>query len=222
MRVWLIEWEGSAGTAASLEPLLCNLGSQPEPRIVLAGVSPPRSDLAESVRAAGTEAFVCNLLAGAGQGAPAPLVHLGLPVMLVGQEQGLEACRTLASTHPVGYLTPPINAPELALALWTLVQAAHREQELRVQVQRLQQRLNDRVVIDKAKGVLMEYLGIGEQEAYQRLRGQSRRLRKPMREIGQSILDARCLLDGDDKGRPEGTVPFPLRPAAGGDVSAAE
>jgi AmiR/NasT family two-component response regulator len=58
----------------------------------------------------------------------------------------------------------------------------------------VQQRLSDRIVIERAKGVLLQRLGISEEEAYKRLRVLSRRQRRPIRDIAQSLLDTQDLL----------------------------
>jgi len=50
------------------------------------------------------------------------------------------------------------------------------------------------VVIERAKGVLLQRLGISEEEAYKRLRVLSRRQRRQIRDIAQSLLDAQALL----------------------------
>ena len=70
----------------------------------------------------------------------------------------------------------------------------HRERSWKAQLQQLQQRLEDRIIIEWAKGVLVRRLGIAEEEAYQRLRVLSRRQRRPIRVIAQALLDTQSLL----------------------------
>jgi len=67
----------------------------------------------------------------------------------------------------------------------------------------LQQRLNDRILIERAKGILVERLSISEKEAYQRLRLQSRRQRRPIRDIAQCLLDAQSLFSPGENNREE-------------------
>jgi hypothetical protein len=64
----------------------------------------------------------------------------------------------------------------------------------------LQQRLNDRILIERAKGILVERLSISEKEAYQRMRLQSRRQRRPIRDIAQCLLDAQTLFSPETNG----------------------
>src|SRR5262249_61357673 len=65
---------------------------------------------------------------------------------------------------------------------------------------RLQQRLEDRIVIERAKGILVQRLGVSEEDAYKRLRVLSRRQRRQIRDIAQSFLDTQSLLMPDENG----------------------
>jgi GAF domain-containing protein len=50
--------------------------------------------------------------------------------------------------------------------------------------------LEARKVIERAKGILQHRYGITEEQAYLDLRSESRRLRKPMRDLAEAILVA--------------------------------
>jgi AmiR/NasT family two-component response regulator len=90
----------------------------------------------------------------------------------------------------------PWQADDLTIqfALCGLQAAWQRETLLREEIARLEKRLADRIVIEKAKSVIMKQWGITEEAAYEQLRVQSRRQRKQMGEIAQSILDSQFLL----------------------------
>jgi two-component system, response regulator PdtaR len=64
----------------------------------------------------------------------------------------------------------------------------------------LQQRLADRILIERAKGILVQRLRISEEEAYNRLRVLSRRERRHIRDIARSLLDAEHLFATDSSG----------------------
>jgi hypothetical protein len=195
MRVWLIEDERCETTQTSLEPLLRALGQQTGTGVALAGVSGLRDDLPDLARANLLQALVLNTLGWPQLPEPARLTALGLPVLVVGQLALLEAWRTAAEQQPIAFLPTSASHAELGAALWTLLAAHRRECSLKGELDRFQQRLNDRILIEKAKGVLMTRLGVGEEDAYKRLRMQSRRQRKQIREIAQSILDTQFLLE---------------------------
>lgn len=48
--------------------------------------------------------------------------------------------------------------------------------------------LETRKVVERAKGILQQRQGISEEEAYLRMRNESRRLRKPMKELAEAII----------------------------------
>jgi uroporphyrinogen-III synthase len=50
------------------------------------------------------------------------------------------------------------------------------------------QQLEDRKLVERAKGILQQKYQTTEEDAYFRLRNQSRRLRRPMRELAEAII----------------------------------
>lgn len=52
----------------------------------------------------------------------------------------------------------------------------------------MKRELETRKLVERAKGILQQRHGITEEEAYLRLRNQSRRLRRPMKELAQAII----------------------------------
>jgi len=52
----------------------------------------------------------------------------------------------------------------------------------------MRRELETRKLVERAKGILQQRHGITEEEAYLRLRNQSRRLRRPMKELAQAII----------------------------------
>jgi uroporphyrinogen-III synthase len=52
----------------------------------------------------------------------------------------------------------------------------------------MKQLLEARKVIERAKGILQQKDGLTEEEAYLHLRSESRRLRRPMRELAEAVV----------------------------------
>ena len=48
--------------------------------------------------------------------------------------------------------------------------------------------LEARKLIERAKGILQQKYGLTEEEAYLRLRNESRRLRRPMRDLAEAVI----------------------------------
>lgn len=106
----------------------------------------------------------------------------------------------LAEQFAVQMIRLPPSIEELDLAVLSVVAALRRQRNLLTRIEQLQQRLNDRILIERAKGILVEKMSITEKEAYQRLRLQSRRQRRPIRDIAQCLLDAQSLFSLDTNG----------------------
>lgn len=106
----------------------------------------------------------------------------------------------LAEEYAVQMMPWPANVESLNLAILGALAAVRRQRNWQDRIDQLQQRLNDRILIERAKGILVERLGISEKEAYQRLRLQSRRQRRPIREIAQGLLDAQSLFSAEMNG----------------------
>src|SRR4029079_14470537 len=66
--------------------------------------------------------------------------------------------------------------------------------KLQDELERTKSALEDRKVIDRAKGILMKLKGLTEDEAYVLLRSTAMREKKKIAEIAQSILTASQLL----------------------------
>ena len=105
-----------------------------------------------------------------------------------------EPYRVLAEQHPIHLTALPAGVEPLGLAILSVLAGVHRQRCWQARIDQLQQRLNDRIVIERAKGILVQRLGISEKEAYKRLRVLSRRQRRPIRDIAQSLLDTQSLL----------------------------
>lgn len=195
MRVWLIEEERCGGMGTSLEGTLRHLAQQIPGDFTLVGVSNFRPDLPALLRAGLLHALIINTSIWTRDQSQTEILGLGLPILIAGDPKNRDCWSGLADQHTVAFVPVSAGAPELSAALWSLLAAQGRESGLRTQADRLQQRLSDRIIIEKAKGILMSRMGVPEDEAYQRLRMQSRRQRKQIREIAQSLLDTEAFLE---------------------------
>jgi uroporphyrinogen-III synthase len=70
--------------------------------------------------------------------------------------------------------------------------------KLKKEAQLVRQQLEERKIVERAKGVLQQRFGLSEEEAYQRLREESRRLRRPIRDVSEAVL----LVEGLGQDRP--------------------
>jgi uroporphyrinogen-III synthase len=80
---------------------------------------------------------------------------------------------------------------------------AEHNQKLRKEASLVRQQLAERKTVERAKGVLQQRFGLSEEEAYQRLREESRRQRKPIREVAEAVLMVEGL--GQERSKKEGS-----------------
>jgi len=92
------------------------------------------------------------------------------------------------------YLTKPIDSRELQAAL-ELAAARHSElQALEAEVDRAQQALEDRKVVERAKGLLMTALELPEQDAFRRLQLTARERNLRLVDVATRIVEQQSLL----------------------------
>jgi uroporphyrinogen-III synthase len=65
---------------------------------------------------------------------------------------------------------------------------AEHNVKLKKEAKLVRQQLEERKVVERAKGVLQQRFGLSEEEAYQRLRDESRRLRRSIRDVSEAVL----------------------------------
>jgi two-component system, response regulator PdtaR len=95
------------------------------------------------------------------------------------------------------YLTKPIDARELEAAI-QLAAARHAEfQALEDEVAQAQQALEDRKLVERAKGLLMSALQISEQDAFRRLQITARERNLRLAEVARRIVEQQSLLEAN-------------------------
>jgi two-component system, response regulator PdtaR len=93
------------------------------------------------------------------------------------------------------YLTKPVDTRELEAAL-ELAAARHAELEaLEAEVSRARQALEDRKLVERAKGLLMSALQLSEQDAFRRLQQTARERNLRLAEVAGRIVEQRSLLE---------------------------
>lgn len=110
-----------------------------------------------------------------------------LPVVLV-----VDPRRSPAPPWPgppvFGYLVPHSTPEHVAATLEAAAALAAYVSGLQGEVSQLAARLEERKLVDRAKGLLMAGLGLTEEQAYQRLRRQSMQTRRPLGRIAAETI----------------------------------
>lgn len=88
------------------------------------------------------------------------------------------------------YLVKPFKEADLLPAMEIAISRYEEFVELENEVSDLENKLDTRKAVDRAKGILMDQYGLKEQEAFRRIQVQSMNTRKSMREIADAIIIA--------------------------------
>jgi response regulator NasT len=132
-----------------------------------------------------------------GLAAATELAQQGLrrPVVVVtGVEDPGLVDRSIASGVSA-YLTKPIDDRELDAAI-KLAASRHAEfATLEAEVDRAQQALADRKLVERAKGLLMKALNLSEQDAFHRLQLTARERNMKLAEVARTVVGQESLLE---------------------------
>jgi response regulator NasT len=129
--------------------------------------------------------------------AAATLARDGLrrPVVVVTGVDDATLIERSIATGVSAYLTKPVDTRELEAAL-ALAAARHAEFEaLEAEVDRAQQALEDRKLVERAKGLLMSALGISEPDAFRRLQRTARERNLKLVQVAAQIVEQQSLLE---------------------------
>ncbi|MGN0301673.1 MAG: ANTAR domain-containing response regulator [Anaerotardibacter sp.] len=94
----------------------------------------------------------------------------------------------------MGYVTKPFSKRDILPALEVATSRFKTSQELIDEISQLEKKLEDRKIIDKAKGLLMQK-GMSEEQAFQTLRKTAMNNRTSLKAVAQAIiLSNQCAL----------------------------
>jgi response regulator NasT len=118
-----------------------------------------------------------------------------IPVILVSAYHDPEFIRRAEADHIMAYLVKPIKQSDLEPAIGIAMRRFEQFQALRKEAADLKQSLEDRKVIEKAKGILMRKTGLDEHDAFRRLQKLASDKNRKLIEIAHIILTAEEALE---------------------------
>ena len=95
----------------------------------------------------------------------------------------------LVEDYDVTLCTKPVSRMGLLSTLEVVLQNRRRYLRLERELSKLKRGLEDRKLIERAKGILMKHKGIPEDEAYRRIQRMSMDSRVAMRDIAMKIIE---------------------------------
>src|SRR5262245_58430636 len=116
--------------------------------------------------------------------------HKETPVILVSGHLDAGLLRRAEADHIMSYLIKPVSQADVEAAVALAMHRFEQYQAVRKEARDLKHALEDRKVIERAKGVVMKRLGVDEQEAFRRLKRMASGQNRKLIEVGQAILAA--------------------------------
>jgi len=115
--------------------------------------------------------------------------ELRIPVVLVTAFSQKELVQRASEAGAMGYLVKPWNKSDLTPAIDIALSRYEQIAALEHEVADLNERFETRKLIDRAKGILHERLGMAEPEAFREIQKISMNRRVTMKEVSQTIID---------------------------------
>jgi len=105
-----------------------------------------------------------------------------LPVIVAAQESAPNVVETVVSAGVSSYLVDKVSAKRLSIIIDLSIARFNMEQNLLSELQVTKEKLSDRKLIERAKGIIMQQKHLTEEDAYNQMR-------KSAMDQGQSMAD---------------------------------
>lgn len=110
------------------------------------------------------------------------------PVLLLTAYSQQDVVDKAKNSGVLGYLVKPVSPINLYPAIEIAVVQFKRQQEVSQQLVEMNERMETRKSVEKAKGYLMELYHISENEAYRRLQQYSMKNRKSLKDVADAVI----------------------------------
>ncbi len=110
------------------------------------------------------------------------------PVLLLTAYSQQDLVERAKEAGVVGYLVKPFRESDLSPAIEVALSRFVEFRAMEKEVGDLQQALETRKLVDRAKGILMDNQGLTEAEAFRKIQKMSMNTRKPMKDVAEAII----------------------------------
>lgn len=118
------------------------------------------------------------------------------PMVLFTQDDGVESIRQAVEAGVSAYVVDGLANRRVRPIVEVAMARFRQYRALEEELERTRSRLEERKVIERAKGIVMEQQGLSEAAAYQAMRALAMRKNKRLAEIAESVISAAELLRG--------------------------
>lgn len=114
----------------------------------------------------------------------------GIPFIIVSDVQSDEAIELASKSHAFAILVKPVREADLKAAICVATQRFEELKLFQLEAQSLRQALDDRKIIEQAKGIVMRTMPLDEAEAFKHLQMFARQRRQKLVDVARSIVTA--------------------------------
>ncbi len=118
------------------------------------------------------------------------------PMIIVSAYSDKELVERASAAGVFGYLIKPVSGESLQAQIEVALLRFREQEQLVQQKHELEQTLENRKVIERAKGIFMKRLNLDEGEAHRRLQQESQRRRTSLPDLARKIIESEELLGG--------------------------
>ena len=124
-----------------------------------------------------------------------------VPVILITAHHDADVLAHAQADYIMSYLAKPVKPVDLEAAIRMAMLRFRHFQALAREAADLRQALEDRKLIERAKGAIMRRVGVSEDEAFTRLRKLSSEQNRKLAEVARQVVAAEEVFHGFDAGR---------------------
>jgi response regulator NasT len=113
-----------------------------------------------------------------------------IPVVVMSENHDAATVLRTSDSPVLAYLVKPIRPTDLGPAITVALLLFARLRAYHDDAARLQKELKDRKLIERAKGMVMRYIGLEEEEAFYRLQKLASKLQRRLADMANNIITA--------------------------------
>lgn len=120
--------------------------------------------------------------------------HGRRPIVLFTEDDAPSSMEAAMAAGVSAYIVAGLQPERIEPVLNVALARFRQEEKIRLELEDAHSRLADRKIIERAKGILMARQGLGEDAAYQKLRGMAMDRKMKLGELAKRIVEAEQLL----------------------------
>ena len=113
--------------------------------------------------------------------------HLA-PVLLLTAYSQRDIVDKAKDSGVLGYLVKPVSPTNLFPAMEIAVSQFKKQQEINAQLEQMNEQIETRKIVERAKGLIMDLYHIPEEEAYRRLQQYSMKKRTTLKHVAEAVI----------------------------------